>query len=169
MKTKVDIDFTGLLSNNRIGAITGSSMRTLTTLLAIAALALHLLLGCCWHHAHGGSATAEHHHAHDGAHVHLPSWLWAGADDHCHHHEHEHGDSDKGETTPHAPCSDPQCVYLVVSQLTPPAANDLVWPSLTFEQLVPAESLVVAAFEFAGQQHFSPHVRRHLALNHFLN
>ena len=143
-------------------------MRTFTTLLAIVALALHLLLGCCWHHAHGSNETGGHQHAHDSAHVHLPSWLCTSHDEHC-HHEHEHGDTEDGETTPHAPCSDPQCVYLVVSQLSPPAANDLVLPLAFVELPVSCDSQVVAAFDFPGHSKISPHVRRHLALNHFLN
>ena len=34
-------------------------MRTLVTYLVAASLTLHMLLGCCWHHAHEGNAGAK--------------------------------------------------------------------------------------------------------------
>lgn len=147
-------------------------MRTITTLLAIAAFALHLLLGCCWHHAHGADELSEHHHASHGCnHVHLPSWLCPTAASHGdhQHHEHEHDGSGDSDTTPHPPCSDPLCVYLISGQVALPAPSDLALP-VAFVDLQTANAAAIVSVA-AGAPHdkFSLHVRRHHALCQFLN
>lgn len=89
-------------------------MRTIFTLFATAVLSLHILLGCCWHHAHGAGAMPGHVHgpqAYD--HVHVQALVPV------HHHsgcDHEHDDSDKPEH--HDICTDPQCMYLNAGVVT---------------------------------------------------
>jgi len=148
-------------------------MRTCPTLLAIFAFALHLLLGCCWHHAHGASELAGHHHdSHGCSHVHLPTWFWSSAPAPCEHHHHghhDHDDSDDTDTTPHAPCSDPQCVFLVSGQLTAPADSDLHMPIASVDCLLVQHDSTAEVVDLAPREKAHPHLRRHLALSRFLN
>ncbi|WP_254508923.1 hypothetical protein [Anatilimnocola floriformis] len=141
-------------------------MRIFTTLIAIFALALHLLLGCCWHHAHGAEELTSHQHESAGHHVHLP-----GCCGHSHSQAADHDDEAPADSdsAPSIPCSDPQCVYVVSGQAQVPAAHDIALPLAIVDQQ-PAETLVIAfVHDLAEQERISPHLRRHLALSRLLN
>lgn len=156
-------------------------MRTCTTLLAIFAFGLHLLLGCCWHHAHGADELQGHQHDANGLHVHLPQWLTpstasaAKCCSHKHSHgkepAHEHSQPTEGEApaTPHAPCSDPQCVYMVSSPVQVDAAQDISLPVMLIDQQFQVAEFRIHIEDLAGHEKISPHLRRHLALSRLLN
>jgi hypothetical protein len=137
-------------------------MRIFTTLLAILAFTLHLMLGCCWHHAHGAEELAGHQHAGEGHHVHLPT---------CSGHHHSHNDQQDApvDPAPHVPCSDPQCVFTVSGQVQVPVAHDVALPLAIVDQQ-PADSLLLAfVHDLAEHEKVPPHLRRHLALSRLLN
>lgn len=142
-------------------------MRTFTTLLAIVTFVLHLLLGCCWHHAHGADELSGHQHEANGHHVHLP---YCG---HSHPHgsqpDHEHSHPEESPVTPHAPCSDPQCVYLISSPVQVEASPDIVLPMLLIDQQLQPASMRASIDDLAGYEKILPHLRRHLALSRLLN
>lgn len=140
-------------------------MRTITTLLAIFSFGLHLLLGCCWHHAHGADEIPGHNHAANGRHVHLPCC----GHSHAHDNQPEQEQSDESPVTPHAPCSDPQCVYLLSSPVLVDAAQDIALPVLLNDQQLQAVDFRASIHDLAGHEKFSPHLRRHLALSRLLN
>lgn len=84
-------------------------MRPFLTLIATAAFSLHILLGCCWHHAHGANAPPGHvHTAQAYDHVHVQALV-----PEKHHHsgcQHQHESDDEQEHQ--GICTDPQCVFL---------------------------------------------------------
>jgi hypothetical protein len=140
-------------------------MRTLTTLLAIFAFGLHLLLGCCWHHAHGADELHGHQHDAVGHHVHLPKCC---SHSHSHGSENEHSQSEDAPA-PHAPCSDPQCVYLVSSPLQVDAAQDVVLPLAPVDLQLQSAEFRTSIHNLAEHEKNPPHLRRHLALSRLLN
>ncbi|QDU26928.1 hypothetical protein ETAA8_20120 [Anatilimnocola aggregata] len=143
-------------------------MRSAITLIATAAFSLHLMLGCCWHHAHGANADAEHVHgpqAYDHCHDHENGLA------HFHAHDHENATPNSDESLPATPevCTDPQCSYLNVGK-SPLPQCDLIalLPPVVSEQLVTSRTLLTArAIDDFGR--YPPPVRRHAALEHFLN
>lgn len=161
------------------------SMRICTTLVAIFAFALHLMLGCCWHHAHGQDELPGHDHAAAGQHVHLPQWLkpassqcsghghsHAGPHDHQHSHDNvpaESVPSQDSPVAPHAPCSDPQCVYLTITQVEAPAAHDIAVPFIAIVQLAVPQASLTSVHDLTPHEECPPHLRRHLALSRLLN
>lgn len=142
-------------------------MRNFTTLLAIFAFGLHVLLGCCWHHAHGADELHGHQHEAVGHHVHLPQCC---SHSHLHNaaHEQEHPQSEE-TPAPHAPCSDPQCVYLVSSPLQIEIAQDVMLPLAPIDLQLQAADFRASIHDLAEDENFSPHLRRHLALSRLLN
>jgi hypothetical protein len=169
-------------------------MRICTTLVAICAFALHLMLGCCWHHAHGQDELPGHDHATAGQHVHLPQWLTpvaapstapstekcsghshshSGQPDH-HHHTHdsapvESAPSQDSPVTPHAPCADPQCVYVATTQIEAPAAHNIAIPFVLIVQLAVPQTSLTSVYDLTPHEECPPHLRRHLALSRLLN
>ena len=83
-------------------------MRALVSNLACLMLAAHLMLGCCWHHAHAGE-TACHHACQAGA-------FDEPSDEADHHQDQDHDQ--------HAPpahgddhCQGERCSFLVVAKV----------------------------------------------------
>jgi hypothetical protein len=77
-------------------------MHSIATFIAAAAFSLHVLLGCCWHHAHEREPHAKE--------------LLAATHDHSHagcHHDHDADEGDHPEV-----CRAPQCVYTHTGTVT---------------------------------------------------
>ena len=71
-------------------------MRPVVTLLALFAFTVHLLLGCCAHHAHGDEGLGTHQHGgHSYNHVHLPGWICSHSHHGCGHHGHDHSEHEQ--------------------------------------------------------------------------
>ena len=135
-------------------------MRTLIAILTAASLAAHVLLGCCWHHAHGCQKAAcaaadcrghDHGHHGHGAHRH-PTDPVPGEED---------GNRPAGAT-----CNEVRCVFvggakpLVVAD--PATTGHLVWACVP-----PAGKLAVSVslvrLDVGTQHNLPPPVRPHLA------
>jgi hypothetical protein len=145
-------------------------MRTIVTTIAIAAYTLHLMLGCCWHHAHGADCPPGHVHgpqAYDHVHVHLHDHSHA---DHQHHQPlTPTQSSDQDDSQPGASCGDGQCSYVVAEVVTIPQC-DLVTllPTVTSQPLVFAT--IGARSSWVDEQgSYAPPVRAHLAHSQLLN
>jgi len=146
-------------------------MRPVVTLLALFAFTVHLLLGCCAHHAHGDEGLGTHQHGgHSYNHVHLPGWICSHSHHGCGHHGHDHSEhEEESQPTPHVPCSDPQCVFAAVDQgELATAGNIQSMPVMACESLM-ANQWLGSTLAFAEHEKIPPHVRRHLALSRFLN
>lgn len=82
-------------------------MRRIVVLLTNAMFAGHVLLGCCWHHAHGEAVADEPRHAecchHACAHHELPVTAQSAED-----HEHEPADRE----SPATPCDQGRCQFV---------------------------------------------------------
>ncbi len=144
-------------------------MRILTTLLAIFAFGLHLLLGCCWHHAHAADELPGHRHAAVGHHIHLPLCCGHG---HVHDCAHEHGQEhsqSEDVPAPHAPCSDPQCVYLLTLPVQIDSAQNSPLPLAVIDLQSPATDYCASTLDLAEREKSPPHLRRHLALSRLQN
>jgi len=79
----------------------GSLMHRLVSGLIAALLMLHVVAGCCWHHAHGGDTHQ--------------TWLSGTSSQAatcCSHagHSHTPGTPDKGDR-PNSPCDEPDCAF----------------------------------------------------------
>lgn len=147
-------------------------MRPVITFIAIVSFSLHLLLGCCWHHAHGDDCPPGHSHglqAYDHSHAH-------GHHDHATHQHatHEHGSGDStpaGEDSepPTSSCCDLQCSYVSVEAAAAPHC-DLVTllPIKLVEPTSFASNCVVYVTLEEGDT-FEPPVRLHLAHAQLLN
>lgn len=80
-------------------------LQVCAAILTSAAVLLHAVLGCCWHHSHGEQETA--------AHASEPRAT-------CHHHAthersgsaHEHEGGTGEQECPESPCSEPPCDFL---------------------------------------------------------
>lgn len=134
-------------------------MRSILTLLATAAFSLHILLGCCWHHAHGAGEMPGHVHgpqAYDHVHVH--------GHGHC---THEHSDSDPEDH--HEFCSDPQCIYLHAGPVTFEFVQPVALLSVVASDVLFSTSArpVLAQWDDRGKS--PPDVPLFLAFEHFLN
>jgi hypothetical protein len=155
-------------------------MRSFLTLLALFAFSLHLLLGCCAHHAHGEEGLPGHQHPGNGYnHIHLPAWLSPATKTCCHHgHDHSHpGQKHEHDSspTPHVPCADPECVFVAAGQ-SDSSHLDFVCvdhsaslPVTSDERLREALAPGLNTRDSARNPAISPHLRRHLALSRFLN
>jgi hypothetical protein len=92
-------------------------IRALLCNLTALAMALHLVLGCCWHHEHAGpraasALAADHHHAA------------------CHESRDECGGERACQHAPNEPCDEEHCCFLGVDFVprvkpVPPAAPGL--------------------------------------------
>lgn len=81
----------------------GSLMHRFVTGIVAVLLTLHVIGGCCWHHAHGDDSLRFGH---------SKPVLVTG----CSHtgHGHSHGTPGKGDHHKH-PCDEPECVFSTVS------------------------------------------------------
>jgi len=143
-------------------------MRPTTTLIAAAAFTLHIMLGCCWHHAHGHDAEPGHVHAaqtYDHVHEHCHGGL-----SHFHGEQHQHGDESE-ESEPATPehCSDPQCVYVNASKTPLPLCNQVMLLPVVVSDTMLALHSPASSHVLDDLGKYPPPVRRHAALEHFLN
>jgi hypothetical protein len=146
-------------------------MRPFITAIALLAFTVHLLLGCCAHHAHGEEGLRGHqHNGHSYNHARLPGWLCSNSHHGCDHHgHHNQGHEEDSQPTPHVPCSDPQCVFAEFDQSALSAMDHVQSTPVTVSERLLASQWLGTSLEFAEQEKISPHVRRHVALSHFLN
>ncbi len=96
-------------------------MRPAISLLTAAAVWVHLLLGCCSHHAHGADGNSfTFHHAEPLA-----------AEGHGHSHDHEHSGPESEEPqcpdNHHEDCHESHCTFLLAGKTTV-AADSMVAP-----------------------------------------
>lgn len=90
-------------------------MHSLITHFTIAALALHISLGCCAHHAHGCEPAVQQAEAECEA---------------CPHHVgRDHGEEpgDSHNKAPHSPCDEQDCSFVVGAKIVAPQ-SDMVVP-----------------------------------------
>jgi hypothetical protein len=102
----------------------------LLALLTIAAMLLHSVLGCCWHHAHDVTPSPENvtHHS-EG----------------CGHRHHAAAETGTSSESPgddqHEACREPSCVYVAAKHFEmPPATTPDVAVTVEMSELIPAAS-----------------------------
>jgi hypothetical protein len=142
-----------------LGTIPELDMHRFTTLLTAAAFAIHMVIGCCWHHDHGACehGVCEHEAGHELAESADGGHDLGFSEGHAHHHhcpDHHQG-----------PCHGTPCVAVQESQATVPVIHEF---SIFLADL-PAKATPTA--ESVGQQggftvteDVSPPLRRHLML-----
>lgn len=158
-------------------------VRTLVTYLAAAAVTLHMLLGCCWHHAHASGSdcrTAAICDTHDGEmqrevadhdhHVDCPHHdADADATEHADHSEFDrHGDhSRQGDQhqsgSQHESCGE-KCSFVAANRVNCELdAAVVVFGAFATAEVVATENeFVVRRFEARGASDAPPPLRLHL-------
>ncbi|WP_425617632.1 hypothetical protein NA78x_001313 [Anatilimnocola sp. NA78] len=142
-------------------------MRSIITHIAVSAFTLHIMLGCCWHHAHGADAEPGHVHsaqAYDHVHEHSHGGL-----SHFHGERRADDDSDESKPATPEPCSDPQCVYVHASKSPLPLCCQVAALPVIVSQTLPQLPLRISHRSLDDLGKYPPPVRRHVALEHFLN
>ena len=104
-------------------------MRSIVSLITAAAVALHLVLGCCAHHSHAEGGCASHSHA--------PRTAIAQGHSHgCpHHHYHTVPVADSDETPADSEpspgeCNEGECAFLLAGKTTVLPDSGLIVPFL---------------------------------------
>lgn len=129
-------------------------MRRLLSAILSLLIALHAVLGCCWHHAHGEPTASD-------------GWAWP------HLHVHDHGECGHGQELPtHGDrdpaddCDEASCVFV---------RGELSWPSdgfgeaqsamLSGDQITSVDAGIALIQRFESHHSLAPPLRLHLRLS----
>ena len=129
----------------------------ITRIIAVAAFAFHILVGCGWHQ-HGASAAS-------------------GTGQHCSAISHGscHAETDSPPDEQHSPSENPDdcgvvsCVYVSAQQVEVPSPTDASAAPIIVPSVHEFEPIGCSGRGLDMGKLRPPHVRRHLALRHFLN
>jgi hypothetical protein len=135
------------------------TMRPLVSLISVAAFLLHLGLGCCAHHAHGGG---------EGPCEFRTSSTESGAN-HGHSHDHSHDHSAPDSNSPEHPgdshndCHESHCFFLVSGKTTVhPDTLIAALPPLTLDASIKQSVVPSANWRRDTGDHLQLPVRLHL-------
>jgi hypothetical protein len=136
-------------------------MRSIVSIVTAVAVSLHIVLGCCAHHAHGRSDGSGAGHRHD-------------ASEHACSHHHDHDDANTpGEPQaplfpPHDDCHESHCdVVLIAAKSFTPELAVVLLPPAADEQATWLAWQRIATCE--PRDPIEPNVRPHLLHQVFLN
>lgn len=158
-------------------------VRTLVTYLVAAALTLHMLLGCCWHHAHESASVCCTRESHNGASCDAHDEIAELEADHDHHDgdcphdgddlaraedathqdsDHEDGHHNKPGSQ-HESCGE-KCSFVSASRVNVELDASVValGAFASVAEVAPANEFVVRRLEAWGASDAPPPIRLHL-------